>query len=234
VLRIYEATQRSVALLMASGRPVLPDLRELEAREASEFDNFMQARDDGLPLTLRDRPRAAAFGLSAREKARENVEASIVLGDRVARARGRLTGRVVLGTVERPRRVRVAPRAFEDRFELRSTQRILHVRLRDELLAAQDARLKVLVEEIRRDGSSTVLSLRMLAGQRAVGLPPAGSSLEFVDGVPRWDDIWRVRGHLKKVLASTPWTHRDDGLPGATPTPTARPADLLAAIDTFR
>jgi hypothetical protein len=234
VLRIYEATQRSVALLMASGLPVLPDLRELEAREASEFDNFMQARDDGLPLTLRDRPRAAAFGLSAREKARENVEASIVLGDRVARARGRLTGRVVLGTVERPRRVRVAPRAFEDRFELRSTQRILHVRLRDELLAAQDARLKVLVEEIRRDGSSTVLSLRMLAGQRAVGLPPAGSSLEFVDGVPRWDDIWRVRGHLKKVLASTPWTHRDDGLPGAAPTPTARPSDLLAAIDTFR
>jgi hypothetical protein len=42
----------------------------------------------------------------------------------------------VLGTVERPRRVRIAPRVFEDRFELRTTHRILHVRLPDEQLSA--------------------------------------------------------------------------------------------------
>lgn len=233
-LRVYEATQRAVALLQRSGLPPLPGLSEMEAREAAEFESFMQARDDGRPLSLRDRPRAAAFGLSAREEARENVEAATVLGDRVARARGRLTGRVVLGTVENPRRARIGPRSFEDRFELRSTQRILHVRLRDELLAVDDPRLKVLVEDVRRDGASTVLSLRMLAGQRAVGLPATGASLELVDGVPKWNDIWRVRGHLKKVLASTPWTHRDDGPPVATPLPAVRPPDLLAAIDNFR
>lgn len=114
------------------------------------------------------------------------------------------------------------------------TQRILHVRLRDELLAVDDPRLKVLVEDVRRDGASTVLSLRMLAGQRAVGLPATGSSLEVVDGVPKWNDIWRVRGHLKKVLGSSPWTHRDDGPPVASPRPGVRPPDLLAAIERFR
>ena len=34
-----------------------------------------------------------------------------------------------------------------------------------------------------------MLSLRMLARQRAVGLPAAGISLELVDGVPKWTDI---------------------------------------------
>lgn len=233
-MRVYDATQRAVILLQTSGFPALPDLVEMERREAAEFDNFMQARDDGRPLTLRDRPRAAAFGLSAREEARENVEAATVLGDRVARARARLTGRVVLGTVENPRRVRIGSRSFEDRFDLRSTQRILHVRLRDELLAVEDSRLKVLVEDVRRDTTSTVLSLRMLAGQRAVGLPAVGANLELVDGVPKWNDIWRVRGHLKKVLTSTPWTHRDDDPPVAMPRGGARPPDLLAAIDAFR
>jgi len=141
---------------------------------------------------------------------------------------------VVLGTVENPRRVRIGPRSFEDRFDLRSTQRILHVRLGDELLAVDDQRLKVLVEDVRRGGTSTVLSLRMLAGQRAVGLPATGANLELVDGVPKWNDIWRVRGHLKRVLASTPWTHRDEGPPFATPLAGVRPTDLLAAIETFR
>jgi hypothetical protein len=206
----------------------------LDQREAAEFENFMDGLDGGRRLTRRDGPRAAAFGVSAREEARENREAASVLGDRVARARGRLNGRVVLGAVENPRRVRIGPRSFEDRFELRSTQRILHVRLRDELLAAEDPRLKVLVEEVRRDGGSTVLSVRMLSGQRAVGLPAAGTSLELVDGVPKWGDIWRVRGHLKKVLATTPWTHRNDGTPGAMPPGGARPPDLLAAVDAFR
>jgi hypothetical protein len=202
--RVYEATRRAVALLQASGLPPLLGVAEMDAREPAEFDSVMQARDDGRPLSLRDRPRAAAFGLSAREEARENVEAATLLGDRVARARGHLTGRVVLGTVENPRRVRIGPRSFEDRFDLRSTQRVLHVRLRDELLAVDDPRLKVLVEDVRRDVSSTLLSVRMLAGQRAVGLPATGASIELVDGVPKWNDIRRVRGHLKKVLTSTP------------------------------
>jgi hypothetical protein len=70
-LRIYDATQRAVQLLIASGLPELPGLAELEALEAAEFESFMQARDDGRPITLRDRPRAAAFGLSTRESARK-------------------------------------------------------------------------------------------------------------------------------------------------------------------
>jgi hypothetical protein len=74
----------------------------------------------------------------------------------------------------------------------------------------------------------------MLAGQRAVGLPLAGSNLELVDGMPEWNGIWRVRGHLKKALATTPWTHRADGAPAPAPAAAPRPANLLAAVDAFR
>jgi hypothetical protein len=139
-----------------------------------------------------------------------------------------------VGTVESARRVRVGPRMFEDCFGLRSAQSVLHVRLRDELLGSDDPRLKVLVEEVRRDGASTVLILRVLGGQRCVGLPAAGASLELVDSVPKWSDIWRVRGNLKKVLASTPWTHRDDGFPRADPAVGPRPGDLISALEAFR
>ena len=66
---IYEATQRAVAKLGGSGLPPLPDLPVMEAREAAEFESFMRARDAGIPLALRDSPKAAAFGLAGREQA---------------------------------------------------------------------------------------------------------------------------------------------------------------------
>jgi hypothetical protein len=221
-------------MLNSAGLPALPDLRDLEAREADEFESFMHARDVGWRLTLRDSPKAAAFGLTAREEARENVEAAILLGDKVARAKGRLSGRVVLGSVENPLRERVGNRQFEYRFELCTQQRVLHVRRRDELCLVDDPRLKVMVEDVHRQASSTRLRLRIISGQQAVGLPVSGASLELVKGVPKWNEVWRSRKHLKTVLASTPWTHRNDGPPPSTPARVAAPADLLVAVEGLR
>lgn len=234
VRRIYEATQRAVALLRATGLPPLPDLPAMEAREAAEFESFMAARDAAIPLALRDSPKAAAFGLAGREHALETVEAAVLLGDRVARARGRLSGRVLLGEVENPRSSRTGPRSFVYRFDVSSRQRVLHLRRRDELCWVDDPRLRVVVEDVRRDGGMTRVTVRLLAGQRAVGLPPRGATLELVESVPKWDDIWRVRGHLKTVLAVTPWTHADGGIPA--PAAPARPAppDPLAAVEALR
>jgi hypothetical protein len=234
VLPIYAATQRAIAILQGRGLPPLPDLAELEAHEAAEFAYFMDGRDQGIPLSLRDAPRAAAFGLEGREKTQQNADAAVLLGDRVARATARLAGRVIVGEVENPRQVCAGARQVVSVFELRSEQPVLHVRRRDELSAAHDPRLRVLVEDVYRSGTTTRLRLRMLAGQRAVGLPLAGASLELVDGMPEWNGIWRVRGHLKKALATTPWTHRTDGAPAPAPAAGPRPANLLAAVDAFR
>lgn len=234
VRRIYDATQRAIALLQRSGLPPLPDLAAMEAREAAEFESFMRGRDAGFPLALRDRPKAAAFGLAGREEAAETVEAAVLLGDRVARASGRLSGRVLLGEVENPRTVRAAPRRFVARFEVRSRQRVLHLRRRDELCWVDDPRLRVLVEDVRREGRATRVFLRVTAGRQAVGLPPAGATREFVEKVPRWDDIWRVRGHLKTVLAVTPWTHTDGAVPAPAPPARQAPPDPLTALEALR
>jgi hypothetical protein len=234
VLPIYAATQRAIDFLQRSGLPPLPDLPQLEAHEAAEFANFMDVRDQGRPLTLRDSPKAAAFGLEGREKAGENAEAALLLGDRVARASARLAGRLVVGEVENPRRLRTAPHCFVSLFELRSEQAVLHVRRRDELCLAGDPRLKVLVEDVHRSGTTTRLRLRIVTGQKSVGLPAAGTSLELVEDVPEWNGIWRIRGHLKNALATTPWTHRGDGVPVPVPTRRAPPVDLLAAVEAFR
>ncbi|MCC6630133.1 MAG: hypothetical protein IT340_22360 [Chloroflexi bacterium] len=232
--RIYAATQRAVALLRDSGRPPLPDLPAMDAREAAEFEGFMAARDAAIPLALRDSPKAAAFGLAGREHALETAETAVLRGDRVARARGRLSGRVLLGEVENPRSTRTGPRRVAYGFDVRSRQRVLHLRRRDELCWVDDPRLRVVVEDVRRDGGATRVSVRLLAGQRAVGLPTAGATLELVEPAPTWDDIWRVRGHLKTVLAATPWTHADGGIPAPAP-PAAPPVpDPLAAVEALR
>ena len=99
VRRVYGATQRAIALLREMGLPPLPDLEAMEEREAAAFASFMASRDAGYPLPLRDKARPAVFKLTEREDARENTGAAVTLGDRVARARGRLSGRVLRGTV---------------------------------------------------------------------------------------------------------------------------------------
>jgi len=233
VTLIYRATQTAIATLRKANLPPHPDLPALERREAEEFSAFMASRDAGYHLPLRDQPKLAAFKLSAREDAIQNVEAALRRGDRVDRARGRLSGHVIVGEVADPFRFHVGPRRFEYRFDLISDQRTLRVRRRDDLSWVEDPRLGVTVTDVHRDGQATRISLLISKGQRSVGLPHIGQQLELVPGVPNWENLLRIRGHLKRRLETMPWTHASAGIPPARPR-FDRPADPLAAVEALR
>jgi hypothetical protein len=230
--RVYAAVQRSVRLLREAGMPQLPALDDLVRREAEEFEDFMGSRDDGYFLTLRDRPKAAAFKLSAREDAEQNYEAAVMVGDGIARAQGRMSGRIVRGIAENPRSERVAPRRFRYFFDLVSDQRVLRVRRGDELRLLDGRTFKVVVLDIAREGETTRLSVELVEGMRAVGLPVTGEELELTSRLPDWGHIWRERGHLRTRLARTPWTHSEDRPPAARLRQI--PADPLAEVEALR
>jgi hypothetical protein len=232
---IYDATQAAVKILRTRWPRRLPALPELRDREAQAFENFMQSRDNGFFLPLRDKPKAAAFKLTERENALQTIEAAICMGDRVALAKARLAGRILEGTVENPRRARLRPRVFESTFDLVSVQRVLRIRPRDELVLLSDPRQKVLVRSVERQGRRTRVQLQILKGQNAVGLPPAGSSEAFTPNVPDWDSLMQARVQLAKRLAVQPWTHADNAtMPSRSPSRLPRPADLLAAVEALR
>lgn len=234
VLPIYEATQRAIAILRARRWPQLPALSDLARREVEEFESFMSSRDAGYNLSLRDKPKAAAFKLTAREDAQQNTEAAIIHCDKVARARGRLSGHILAGLVENPQRVRLAPWRFAYRFVIASQQRVLRVRARDGLCQLDDPRLQVVVEDVRRSGRVTRVSVRMTGGTRSVGLPSAGTSIELGPGAPDWDRLLRARVQLRDRLATPPWTHNGAPIPSASPTSLPRPADPLVAVEGLR
>jgi hypothetical protein len=193
----------------------------------------MSSLDGGYPLPLRDGSRAAVFKLVEREDSRQNASAAMVRGDRVARARGRLSGRVVRGMVSTAQTVAASQRRTEHRLDLVSDQRILHVRRRDSLCWADDPRLRFTVLDVCREGRTTRITLVVAAGMRAVGVPRAGAALELVPSAPEWGRRRRNRVHLSERLRVTPWTHAD----GPVPDPRARPslpADPLALVEALR
>jgi hypothetical protein len=234
VSRIYDGTQEALSLLAAEGLPPIPDLVGLEDREADEFRSFMSSRDSGHPLPLRDSPKSAAFRLAAREDAAEGARAAILYGDRVHLERERLAGRILSGTVENPVRTRLAPRRFECRFTVVTGQRVLHFRRRDELHLLSCPRMKVVVTDVRRSGRTTRVSVVMLKGTRVPGLPAANEQVLLGEGPPDWDGIIRLRKQMRDRLATPPWTHQSEQLPGATPSNEPQPDDLLAAIEGLR
>lgn len=232
VMPIHEATQRAISLVANSGRQPLPSLAEIEEREAEEFASFMESRDRGYHLPLRDSPKLAAFRLSAREDAVENAEAATLLGDRIARARGRLNGLVARGEVLERARIRVAPHKFRHEFLLSTAQRVLRMRLGDEMQWADDPRLRVIVTEIHRDGRRTFIRFEILKGQHSIGPPEMGAILEIVPSAPDWGRLMRERGHLKDKLGVTPWTHAPGEIPLSAPQ--RAPNDPLAAVEALR
>jgi hypothetical protein len=233
-LRIYGATQRAIRILLDANLPPLPDLAAMELREARAFAGFMTSRDQGYHLPLRDRPKAAAFKLTAREDAVENVEAAVRSGDGVGRARARLAGEILLGEVVRTERVRLGPRRFELRFELLSQQPILKIRQRDELCWIDDPRLRVTVTAVQRIGRSSRISLVITGGQRVVGLPTPGSVLEFVVSLANWGQLPLTYKQLRQRLTVLPWTHSDGDIPPALARSSPPPADLTGAVETLR
>ena len=234
VARIYEGTQRAIAIVREEFSQPWPALSDLQTLETEAFESFMISRDNGFPLALRDKPKAALFKIAERENARETTEAALRAGDRVALAGARLSGRVLTGTVENPQTIRLGPRRFELSFDLVSVQRVLRVRPRDEFHLLSDSRQVVRVTTVQRTGRLTRVGLVIVKGSRAVGLPATRATAEFIPSVPEWDGLGRLRTQFKTRLAIEPWTHSDRGIPAAVRASVQRPADLLAAVEGLR
>jgi hypothetical protein len=233
VRTIYDGTQRAIRILSSMKLPPLSGLQNLDERERDEFEAFMRSRDAGHHLPLRDKPKPAVFKLAAREDAADNYEAAVLCGDDFGRARARLAGRITYGKVENPRRTHLGPRLYRYEFDVVSRQRVLHVRVRDELAGLDDPRLRVSVANIHREGTVTRISLEIMHGKRSVGLPLAGTTLELTKVVPEWDRLIRTRGQLAKRLAVTPWTHEERDIPPVTRV-RRPPRDPLAKIEELR
>lgn len=231
---IYEATQRAIQILARANLPPLPCLSDLDSRENDEFESFMQSRDAGYHLPLRDKPKPAAFKLTEREQAVDNLEAAVVHEDRVGHARARLEGRILRGTVRNPRIVHAGPWKYDYFLEVVSEQRVLRVRRRDELALLSDTRLKAVVTDVQRRGRTTTVFLQLGAGKKAVGLPRAGATVEFGPDAPDWEHLGRARAQLAERLSNEPWTHSDTGMPNRSPKGQPPPRDLLRTLDGLR
>jgi hypothetical protein len=230
--RIHRWTQEAIALLDRLELPDLPDLPELERREAAAFDFFMAGLDAGYVGGTRDTPRAAVQRFVAREDAAENVAAALRLGDPVERARALLEGRVIRGVVRDRRSVQVGRRRIIEYLAVLTQQRVLHARVRDTLVLADDPRLRLEVREVRRGEGGTTLDLEVTRGQRSVPLPTDGETIELAEAAPDWGRLGRTRGKLADRLASLPWTHSKDPLPDPRPAPAVPHGEpLLAEIE---
>ncbi len=234
VLRIYEATQDAISLLIQEQLDPIVHLDGLEAREADEFRSFMTSRELGHALPLRDSPKSAAFRLASREDAADGARAALLYGDKVHFERERLAGRILCGIVENPVRTRLSPRRFECRFTVVTEQRMLHVRRRDELYLLADPRMKVVITDVRRNGQIKRVSVLMLQGKRSVGLPVPDQEVSLGSSPPDWNRIIRLRKQMRDRLAQPVWTHQNGQVPDASPTGTPKPADLLAAVEGLR
>jgi hypothetical protein len=233
VARIYAATQRGFAYLIGQFPPS-GLLADLQAHEAAVFESFMQARDAGLPLPYRDTPKAGAFKMAEREHAVQSIAAGAIYGDAMAKARARVAGDVLSGTVRGVAVARVGRKRVY-RFDVETAQQNLHMRARDELAWLDDARLRCVIEGVDKQGAGTRVRVRISAGMQSVGPPRDGAEIELGPAPPDWFALGRERAKMAGRLATTPWTHaRDAAPPAPTPRDTAPPADLLAAIEALK
>jgi hypothetical protein len=146
--------------------------------------------------------------------------------------RGLISGHVLRAEVVRVGSARVSPRKTVHTLEFVSNQPVLRLRERDELAWLEDPRLKLQVLVIARVGADTVVTVRVVGGMRAPGIPTVGQVLECAERVPNWGRLAWERKHLSAVLAHSPWTHDTRGIP--TVTRRAAPADPLAAVEAYR
>jgi hypothetical protein len=232
VTAIYNAVQRALGYLR--DLPPAGALADLTAREREEFLDFMDARDNDMPLPYRDTPKSGAFKLAARELAASNVDAGALYGDDMALARGRLDGTVLSGRLTNHTAQKV-PRTKIHRFDVETAQTNLHHRAGDEIALVADPRLRCVVEGVRRAGATTTVSLRVTAGMRAVGVPAVGVIVDVAPPPPDWGRIWLSRRQMSKRLSVTPWTHSAGEQPPAQARPkVARPNDLAGAVERLR
>ena len=167
----------------------------------------MDARDRGLPLPYRDKPKPAAFKIVERESAAQNLESGAVYGDTFAQARALLQGRLLAVRVERVQDTKVG-RRIEYRLILRTDQARLRIRAGDELADLDAPKRRGVVETVRRDGAEVEIIFVITAGMRVVGVPAKGTELRLGTAPSSWDMIYTEMGKLRDRLAETPWNSR--------------------------
>jgi hypothetical protein len=229
---IYTATQRAMALLSQPRWRTNPALDELARQESEEFERFMQARDEGHRLPYKDRAKAGAMKIVARERAVTNVEAGMLRHDHAARERGVVKGSVLRGQLVDVREHHLGPRQYEYDLVITSHQDSLHLRRGDELWLMDGVNLSLQVTEIKRTGPFTWVTGWVGKGKNAAKKMSAGPILDFGPGAPDWPGVGRALARMATRLTHTPWTH-GDVLPTATPSLSGKPANLRAAIETL-
>ena len=222
---IYGAIQTAIAHIQALDLPELGALDDLEPMENRAFAYYARKRAEGWGVSHRDSARQAAARLREREDAQSSLAAAALIDDPIALQGALMSGRAVRGRVQT-----VAP---QGRISLVTEQPILRARHRDTFVLARDPRLQLVVESTRRVNGQTHLQLRVLSGQRAVGVPQGGAELLLVPSAPRWFWIGKSRSKLFQRTTQMPWTHLSGGIPSADSRAGA-PADPLAALETLK
>ncbi len=216
---LYHGIERAIDLLAAPDLPPLPCLAVLEAQEASAFARFMGHRARGDRIAGRDSPRAAAGMLTEREERAAGVEAAVLIEDRVARAGGRLDGRVLVGRVTRTAAMKIAPRKVEITFALAVDAEVpLRPRAGErwhDVDGEAHIGVEVEIDAVERSADGVLVACIVRKGMRAKKVPSLGDTLELVREIPDWHRRERIVRHVWERLAVLPATHN----PGA-----ARPA----------
>lgn len=227
---IYAATQRAISLLAAPRWQPNPALDALAEQEAQEFARFIAGREAGFRLPYRDRPKAAAMKIAARERAVSYLEAGLLRHDRAAREKGVVSGSVLRGQAVDIRKQKIRARLFEYDFVLSSHQDSLHLRTGDVLWTLDDREVSLRIDGVERRGPFTWVTGRVLHGKNAVKHMSLGASFDFGPKAPNWRGIGNELNQMSVRLTNAPWTHSDTT---PTPTPIGRlmPTNLLASVE---
>ncbi|MGK7755151.1 hypothetical protein [Roseovarius sp. C03] len=229
---IYAATQQAIAILSRARWEENAALATLVEREAEEFARFMDARDAGYLLPYRDKPKAGAFKIVAREKAVANLDAATLRHDRSARERAVGTGAVLRATVTENDKVRLRPHKFEHRLVLSSHQDRLHLRSGDELSTLTEPKLTIRINSVERRGPFSWVGATVVKGMQVSGNLQIGETYDFGPAEPDWGSLIREMGQMAVRLKREPWTHSE-----GSPQPAAHrgtpPTDLLNAINSM-
>jgi len=231
VLRpVYAGTQRAIALLSDARWHDNPGLEALARQEADEFERFMAGRDEGHFLPYRDKPKAGAMKIVAREHAVTNVDAGMLRHDRAAREKGVVNGSVLRAQVASVVEERARPRLFEYYLELTSHQDSLHLRAGDIMWTLDDPKLSLRVNDVERRGPFTWIMATVDTGKNAAKRMVNGVTLDLGPKAPDWGGIGNELGQMKSRLLIEPWTHSET-MPTATPAIRPMPANILAMVE---
>lgn len=235
---LYRGIERAIDLLVGADLPPLPSLAVLDAREASAFARFMAGRARSNRIARRDSPRAAAGRLAEREESAAGMEAAILIEDRVARARGRLDGRVLVGRVTQATTTAAGPRSVEVAFTLTlDAGAPLRPRAGERwhaVDAAGGVGVGVEIRAIAPDEEGVGITCIVRVGRRGKMAPAQGNLLELVREIPAWPRREHAVQHVWARLATLPATH-DQHTPRPRPParaarPPASPSAALLAI----